>query len=162
MVILLYHMHTCLLPIANAVVMQVPSFHFCALPFATEVVLWTTQTLLFTKWNLAWEPGFEFQCIQGLLFFFSFRLFWALLWSSLSLLGLLPARPLWHGNVAVCPGWTPRCHHIVLYHAPWPWCTVQRYASRFPGTASLRAATLCVYLEMHWCRFHRKASFSSV
>lgn len=70
-------------------------------------------------------------------FFFSSHLFWALPWSSSSLLGLPLARSLWYGNMAVCPSWTLRCLCTVLYHAPWPRCTVQRHASWFPGTASL-------------------------
>lgn len=160
----MYHMHTCLLPIANVVVMQVPSFCFCALPFTTAVVLWTIQALLFTKWSLAWEiVGFEFQCIQGLLssspftssghFYDPPHPFWVCYQqggSDMATWQLVLARL--SGVTALCCtrllGAGARCGDV--------------QAAFLAHLACLRAATLCVHLETHGCRFHRKASFSSV
>ena len=160
----MYHTHTCLLPIANAVVIQVPSFCFYALPFATAVVLWTTQTSLFTNLNLAWEiVGFEFQCIQGLLSS-----------SPLTSSGHFhdPPHPFWichqlgHSSMATWQfvlaghsGVSALCCTMV----PGPSAQCRDMQAGFlTQLACLRAATLRFYLEMHGHHFHRKASFSYV
>lgn len=130
---------------------------FCALLFATAIVLWTTYLLLFTNMNFASEiVGLEFQCHQGLLYFFSssgaYMVILILSGSSTSCW----AAVIWQHGCLSCLDTQEPPHCAV----PWLWHTVQRPANGFLlWLACLRVASIHVSRFMDVISTEKLVSF---